>query len=67
MSFINSIILLAAIGCGVFVPMVIGHFLAIEQPGKALYALGFAAASAVLMMIHNRLAAKTPPAQHPHH
>jgi hypothetical protein len=67
MTFINSIILLAAIGCGVFVPMVIGHFLAVHEPGKAFYALGFAVASAVLMMIHNRLAPKSPPAEHQSH
>lgn len=68
MTFINSIILLAALGCGVFVPMVVGHFLAIHEPGKTLYALGFAAASAILMMLHNKLAARTVTgAQHPHH
>jgi hypothetical protein len=64
-SFIGSILLLASLGCGVFVPMIIGHALGAHEYGKLIWVPVYLVLAAIFGFLHAKFGATR--ADGPHH
>jgi hypothetical protein len=65
-SFISSILLLAALGCGVFVPMIIGHALGAHEYGKLIWVPVYLVLAGVFGFLHARFGGSGHPSDQHH-
>ncbi len=59
MSFLSTVFLLAALVCGILIPIFVGHGLAAHDAGYIVGGLGAGVASAIFVFLYSRAAPRS--------